>query len=766
MLRFILGLVCAVLASSFAHAADGLWVDLGEEVQGNGLWVDPEAVGDGVTLQAEFGGRACRRTDVEGGSTYVYVHVDDAFLPPGELFATVEFLDLSGMVSLEFDAGEGLSAYRPAPEAYAQGGSQRWRKETFTIRRAGFKNRQNGGADFRVHADGPLAVARIVLAAAPPEGFAPPLDPVQFFAERPAVRVGEGMSVIQQWQIHEPVPQEQLADSAYLAAKRIGITSLQSYVGWTQLEPRPGELDYTLYDPVVAQLRKHDLKWLPFLITAPLIATPEWFREEKGVDSVCLEHGEATPIQSIWNPGLRGGVRRFLEVFRAHYGPEVIEALNLGISGNWGESIVVAGGGFGMQGKHSHLGWWCGDVHAREDWRRWARKRYANLDALNGAWNTGYAAWTEIEPFIPAQAPSRRAAADLFLWYTKSMTDYAEFWVRTARELYPDLPIYLCTGGNGQPELAADFAAQARMCARYGAGIRITNQSDHAPGDFAVTRMVASSTRFYGGYYTTEPGGANTVNGMAARVFDAVSGGARGVYFKTLIAPPDAPSPTAVAFAGAAEHLVPNTPQLTVAALMPNSSLAMDRAVIDAFIQRTQILRDALDFEFIDENMISDGHLARFRALMAPAGDTVERDVLEAIGEWIEAGGVLLIPESGAPLRDVEGGPAVWWPPAANGGGGPQAAASMGKGWVVTLRGEWPVWRDAAARLLLTGGEGIPWRGALSEPLDGKFDNVLATRAGERVYLYNNSDEEVSARGPADPVPVPPREIVALEWPR
>lgn len=736
-------LFAAALLCSFGvygETPQRLSTSLYPEASSHGLRISDEP--DGRTLPAEFDGRACRRTDVANGSTYMYVHVADGFTPPREVFLTVEFFDQAGMLSVEFDAGEGMSAYSPAPEAYAQSGAKAWRRETFTLRHAEFKNRQNGGADFRLHADGPLAVVRIELSTEPPEGFEPSPDPAAYFEDRAPVQVADGMTVIQQWQIHEPVPPAQLADPAYEAAKQAGVTSLQSYVGWAQLEPRRGELDYSLYDPVVAQIRNHDLKWLPFLITAPYIATPEWFREESGVAATCLEHGESTPIQSIWNPDLRAGVRRFLEVFAAHYPVDDIEALNLGISGNWGESIVVAGGGFGMAGKHSHLGWWCGDEYARADLRRWVEQRYANIEALNVAWGTTYADFEAVQPFIPAEAPSRRAAVDLFAWYTQSMTDYAEFWVKTARELYPDLPIYLCTGGNGQPELAADFAAQARMCARYGAGLRITNQSDHAPGNFAVTRMVSSAARFYGGYYTTEPGGANTPKGIACRVFDAVSGGARGVYFKTLIEPPDRLSPTAVKFAENAKYLVPNAPELTVAALMPNSSLALDPKVIGRFIERTQSLRDALDFEFIDENMIADGLLTRIRALTVVAGDTLERPVLNAVGHWVEDGGVLFTPAELGPLRDVEDQPAAWWSNAASLGTG-SAIAPLGKGYVVVLPGEWPAWRDALADMLLASGGDVPWPAPLAERLDGAFDGVLATRAGGNVYYYNNGDAAV-----------------------
>ena len=763
MIRAFLVVSFAMTLAQAGLTGEALWVRLGPDDQPQGLHVSQQP--DGRTLPAEFDGRACRRTDIEGGSAHMYVHVDPDFTPPDRVFVTVEFFDQHGVVSIHYDAGEGLSAYTPTPEAYPQRGSYEWRTETFTLLRPQFMNRQNGGADFRLFADGPFAVSRITLTTEPPEGFQVPIDPNTYFAERPAVTLPPDMDLIQQWQIHEPVPEGQLADSAYETAKQIGVTSLQSYVGWAQLEPEQGVLDFSLYDPVVDQIRRHDLKWLPFLIVGPLVATPEWWRAEYGVDYVCLEHSTATPIQSMWNPNLKAGVRRFLEIFREHYEPDVIEALNLGISGNWGESIVVAGGGFNMGDNHTHIGWWCGDEHAQAHFRQWVEARYETLDTLNAAWGASHEAWDDITPFIPADAPSRRAAVDVTTWYTQSMTDYAEFWVKTARELYPDLPIYLCTGGSGQPELAADFSAQARMCAQYNAGLRITNQSDDAPGNFAVTRMVSSATRLYDGYYTTEPAGANTPKGIAARIFDGVSGGASGLYFKSLVIPPDQPSATAVQFAENVPFLTRHEPKLSVAALMPNSSLAIEQNLIHTFLERTQRLRDALDYEFIDENMIADGLLERFRALVVLAGDTVEQPVLDRITAWLEAGGVLIIPQELGPLQTVEAEPATWWSDQFALRSDRFSANVVGNGYLVVVNSPWPGWCETMSGVLLSETAEFPWKSPLAEPLDGVYDGILATRVGDQVYYYNNADVPVEKEVPGHGVlTIPARGIRAIEW--
>ncbi len=632
-------------------------VDLGPTNVAKGLVV--RSYGDGVNRPVTLGGRACRMIDRDAGGNFLYVQASPRPAMRPALYVIVEYFDQAGDITLEYDAGEG-GAYLASPDVTRQREKRQWRSATFILRRPSFGGRQNGDADFRVGTTGALAVARITLTDRQPDGYRPPADPVQLLEARRAAVIAPGMTVIQQWQVHEPVPAGQLADNAYRVARKIGITSLQSYVGWAQLEPEKGRVTYATYDPVVTQIRKHHLKWLPFLITAPYVATPKWFRTEGGVDAVCLEHKQSTPIQSIWNPALRGGVRRFLELFRAHYEPGVIEALNLGISGNWGESLMPAGGGFDMAGQHAHAGWWCGDPYARADLQRWLRARYATTAALNAAWRSSYSGFEAVEPMAPGSAPSRRATVDLVGWYTQSMTAYAEHWVKTAREFYPTLPIYLCTGGDGQPMLGADFGAQARMCARYGAGIRITNQGDDAASNFAITRMVGSATRLYGQYYTTEPGGDNSAWGIAGRVFDATAGGSRGAYFKYLMDAPDQPTMKGIRFMENARRLAPNRPRLTVAAIMPNSSIALDGGVLGTFLARAEKLRDAVDFEFIDENMIADGMLKRFRAVVILSGDTLEQASIAALRKWVAGGGVLMAPAGCLPLRSVGGTAAPW----------------------------------------------------------------------------------------------------------
>ncbi|MBR4748374.1 MAG: alpha/beta fold hydrolase [Abditibacteriota bacterium] len=617
---------------------------------------------DGKFTLSPAGGVNTARITGTPQSRMIYLDVTDPF-PAGEkAFVIVEYYDMTGDISLQYD-GSG-NPYFESPDRYGQNDTGEWKTCVFLLQYPVWQNRENAGHDFRILCEKDLAVRRVEVTSEKPLFYSLPRDPVAELEAREPNVLRDGMTAIQQWQIHEPLAPEDLTDAAFLRAKKLGITSMQSYVGLRQLEPREGELDFSYYDGLTGQLEKHGMKWLPFLIMAPEISVPDWWNSRYGVFAKCLEHGEEAPVQSIWNPNLREGVRRFLTIFREHYKPELIEALNFGISGCWGESIQVAGGGFGIMDRHQHMGYWCGDIYAAESFRSYMQQKYGSIDALNKAWKTGFGGFDALQPFIPNETTSKRAAKDLNDWYYSSMTDLAEFWVKTARELYPDTPIYLCTGGDGNVKLGADFSDQARRIAPYHAGIRITNENDDVMSNFSVTRMVSSACRLYGAYYTTEPGGDNTPDGIPGRVFDATAGGAIGAYFKYLMDKPDLPNIRGIRFAENSAFFRRNTPDLKVAALMPNTSIGLKPEVIDRFIALSTTLRRAQDFEWVDENMTEDGLLSRFRAVVLLAGQVYEQSTLDRLEEWVKAGGVLLSSNETLPLTTPEDGECSWIQPA------------------------------------------------------------------------------------------------------
>jgi len=436
--------------------------------------------------------------------------------------------------------------------------------------------------------------------------------------------------------------------------KQIGVTSIQTYIDWRKVEKERGVMDWSEYDADVALFKKHGLKWVPFIIAGPWYVTPEFVRRDPDIVMLrCLEHGRESAIPSVWSPRLREYVRGYLKRFAEHYLPQgVLESINLGISGDYGEAIYSVVGNWPGE-YHSHGGFWCDDELAAADFRRAMKELYrGDVVALNRSWKSSYKSFEEVKPFLPAESPSTRARLEFLRWYRDSMTGYADFWLGSAREFFPATEIYLCTGGDMAPEHGSDFSAQAKVASKYGAGIRITNEASSFPQNVALTRLVGSACRFYGTYFGHEPASAVTPIGMLGRVFNAVASGARQLF---LYNTPELASEHGGKLSlgeGGLFHLRYKAwqkravPVIDVGLLYPTSSDTHTIREYGTFRDLAAEVRRLVDFELLDERLVQEGALAKVRVLVMAGADILEAATLDKIGSWVAAGGLLFVLDS------------------------------------------------------------------------------------------------------------------------
>jgi len=513
------------------------------------------------------------------------------------------------------------------------------------------------------------------------------------------------IEIIQQWQYPGKINHKLLYDKAFHYCKKIGITSLQSYVTWAEIEKKPNKIDFSSYDTLIEKLIKHKLKWVPFIIMGPNYATPKWFQESnESVYARCLEHEKNSKIQSIWNPYLPKYVNHFLNLISNHYAKtNIFESILLGISGNWGESIYPSWGGF-YGGFHTHPGFWCGDEYALQCFREYIQKKYSSIQCVNKSWQTSYNNFSQIlfPPIKHSQMhtelrrilhtiPKRirnllkylfinyidyhyiyslinkihskslnkitsqnKRWLDFVEWYITSMTNWAEFWVKTARKYFPQTKIYLVTGGHGQPFLGADFSAQIKMLSKYNAGIRITNLTYAYSISFPRTRLISSAARFYNSYFSTEEAGVNSADGITMRVFDAISSKARGAYFKNLIGLGHdfctnkyfriaQPFEGVINFIKNRKYLLSSDLIIDMAVLFPKISIIQNINVLNSFYRKCSKLRDIINFDLLDENMIYDGAINNYRFLAILKTSYLSYNLIKIIIQWIKDGGVLII---------------------------------------------------------------------------------------------------------------------------
>ncbi len=613
----------------------------------------------------------------------------------------------------------------------------------------------------------------------------------------------KGVELIQQWQYLGEVHPKLLEDEAFECAKRIGLTSVQSYVYWAEIEKEPGKMDFSSYDELVKKLGKYGLKWVPFLHLGPHYATPKWFQESgESVYAKCLEHGKESKIQSIWNPHLPKYVDRFLQLVAEHYRDSgILESIELGISGNWGEAIYPATGGF-YDGSQTHSGWWCGDKYALSSFRQSAIEKYQSLQALNTAWGSKFDSLEEIifppvkwQPWLnityqifnlvprwmkpwlsalwrlfnlawskglaglirrlrllkhKADIAKQQRWLDFADWYLGSMTNWAELWLKTARKHFPQTEIYLVTGGTGNPILGADFSAQTKVASKYNAGIRITNQTDDYAHSFILTRLVSSASRFYGGYFTTEEGGINQPQGVTMRLFDAATSGAKGFYCKSIIGtgrdlctgrtfPIDEPTQGAVNLAQNIHHLTLSPPIIELAVLLPNTSIALDTSILVSVYSQCSQLRDAVDLDLVDENMLADGALRKYRFLVLLERDLLRQQTLKEVKNWVSGSGILI---AGKHIRlSALGDNAELYrqlfPQ-------PEGIEKIGQGYTLLFGGKGKAYLEFIVQAVYNRGDTHPWAGI--PQIDGEWDGVYATRFAHKVMYYNSTSSAVRKR--------------------
>lgn len=428
------------------------------------------------------------------------------------------------------------------------------------------------------------------------------------------------------------------------ADKRNGLDAYESYVKWRVCQPEPNTWDFSYYEMAEQVCVSNGLKWVPFLIAPSAWATPKWFKNsEKSVYAVNIINDRRTLTQSIWNPHIKPYIKEFIKRFSLHFDHKNMQSVLLGASGDFGESIFPAVGNvwtYKYDGEYyTEPGWWCGDKYAHADFRNKMKDKYKIIRALNIKWKTGFSSFEQVRPFVPNEKWSSRARLDFIHWYTASMTDFTEFWVKTAVKYFPDLQVLICTGGDARPQLGADFSGQAAMAKRCNAGIRITNEASDYIQNFTLTRWVSSACKNYGIYFGFEPAGRVDNNGIYARIYNAAASGADELFIY------DNPPVgiRAEIYNNNMKWLKKTAPQVDIAVFLPKTSVWLDEMAMEDFYKKSGQIRDYTDFDYLDETLILDGFLKNYSVLLWPEGSVTEQAVIEEINNWLAAGGRLYL---------------------------------------------------------------------------------------------------------------------------
>jgi len=185
----------------------------------------------------------------------------------------------------------------------------------------------------------------------------------------------------------------------------------------------------------------------------------------------------------------------------------------------------------------------------------------------------------------------------------------------------------------------------AKMAKPYG----IVLQPADCQGAIFGDKWVGTAYQFYGVTLSTEPAGGLKHNDYVRRMFsDASAGAAQHFTYEFTEHVPDIQKYI---------DLYTGKPGDTQVAVYCPTTLYRLGGDLEPTIRSSNKLRQAADFDVLDELLINDGALdERYKLLVVFQGDVVDQPILDAITAWAQKGRVVLLSES-AKVSNVDGQP-------------------------------------------------------------------------------------------------------------
>ena len=566
--------------------------------------------------------------------------------------------------------------------------------------------------------------------------------------------------------------------------KNAGFSSVEFYLTWESVENKgENQWDFSAWDKQVEIVKKAGLQWTAFIIAGPAYSLPDWYRNSKNfVGMRCLEHNIESKVSTIWDTSFYRYVDRFLARVAEQYGNSgTLEGVLLGISGDFGEAIYPVWHGdwplriAGLY--HSHAGYWCNDQYARADFITHMRRKFNNdLAALNGSWGTSFQSFASVTmPPVhtdPVEGfrideltykgdvtlktlQDRKRWVDFIDWYRASMTHHADVWMQLGRKYFPEIPVYLCTGGDANSSQGSNFADQCKVAAKYHGGIRITNEATDYGLNFTLTNWVTTASHLYGNQFGFEPAGGILDLGVVSRIYNAATAGVD--EFMTYAGNINDREDKMDLFLKYVSLIKTEAPNKEGALLYPDLDLVMGNIeFMQNLVPFVSMLRDYSDILFADDRLIGDSILQRAKWMMVYDAHWFRKQSLEKVLSWVENGGLLIASntDSLCSLEDGEN----YFPRLFNPNGGEK---KVGNGATLYIRHKLNrVTKVAPVREIKPGEE--PREGSceqyqilLFDPMtrflndhgiaipDGKIDRVFTAIVGPKMFILNHTRERV-----------------------
>lgn len=562
------------------------------------------------------------------------------------------------------------------------------------------------------------------------------------------------------WGTGKAGPGDSATDEFCKQMKDASVTAACDYLAWCRIEPEPGKWDWSFYDKSEQTLHSNGLQ---YNIYAWLHFPPKWFTQSPDyVPYRCLEHNEVVEQTSIWAPGTLKAYDHFYKALAGHFGNK-IDFIRLSMPAEYGEIGCPTGmTDWLVKQKHVHAGLWCGDQFARTDFKRDMKERYGSIGKLNKAWGTEFRSFTDVtyplqslvrcwrsEDLLRLSPSDRRSTLDFIGWYYDSNTEFARKAIGIVRKYFPNKEIIVSMGyGSQRTIFGNDDVGVARMCSQ-------TKVACQTPGNvpYFVMKSLSTPCHFYNVPYFTEPPGDVKPDAEVNRIWSDASCGTQ-TYFDY---PPNLLRNRDI-MAKYADYLDGEQPVVDVAVFFPTTVHRLrNEDWPEQTITGANSLRDLLDYDLVDERMVQDGALSRYKILVMYEGSIVESSTLPQLRKWISDGGILIVRNFGS-VETVEGDKSFFndvfpHPKSLNGDCGALSisdllrtnARQIGKGRVIIVPsqdGDEGKFAALASSLAFSLSKLFPGKQDVLSA-DGKADGVTATIFPTKILYLNPGDTMV-----------------------
>lgn len=521
-------------------------------------------------------------------------------------------------------------------------------------------------------------------------------------------------------------------------AKTVTANSIEDYVGWAVVEPTEGNWRWQTYKQNANTIINSRVKYTPYVWMQNL---PSWVRYNPNYrHATCVEHGMESEALSIFDPQTTQLFDRFFGEMQQQLGSQ-ISLLRVGSPNDFGEATYPVGNAtFAFPDKHLHPGFWVDEPEARANFKEAMKSKYNTINDLNSAWGTEFASFELLA--YPLNASQRRWWLDFVNWYHATHTERLGGLMDVILKHFPTTPINLNFGFPDERIIyGQDLTGLTKVMAAKGLHLR-TPTGNSVP--FFYTKRIATAVNYYKPQgFSSEPiDGDATINDIASAVFKDLTTGItlHFDYPSNLVRGKSLIDQERLLWQG-------KYPEIDSAIFFSTTGHRLDdsqrdqgfKGYPDNLAPFTEALRDIIDYDVVDEQLITDGALANYHAIIWPIALTTEATTLAKLRAWVEAGGVLIVGDL-ASISTVEGDKGVF----ADLAGDTSDVLSVGKGLIYNAHKDigklaGTIATRPYARLAGHSSDFLP-------PLDVIPDGILTSEFDNGILLFNKTDKVVTKK--------------------